>query len=150
MRPFPLIGLTVLFLLAGVLQVMGEESRFTVSGEIVLDRTGGLMWARQDNGADISLADAASYCRNFRAGGYRDWRLPSQQELATLYDLQAGERAGGYSIVSSIHISGCCVWASDTRDSRVASFDFDYGNPDWGHPNSTINARVLPVRNLLP
>lgn len=129
-------------------QAEDNTARFKTAGETVTDSTTGLMWAAQDNRADITLDNGLLYCENFSAGGFTDWRLPTQDELATLYD--GSVTSGAYSIVASIKISGCCLWASDKKDARVASFDFDYGHPDWGHPNSTINARVLPVRNTTP
>lgn len=32
-----------------------------------------------------------------------------------------------------------------TRDN---GFDYEYGNRDWGYPMSTVDARVLAVRDL--
>ncbi len=119
--------------------------RFKIDKTTVTDTRTGLMWATGDNGADISLVDAQAYCENYTGGGYDDWRLPTQDELATLFDLEA-YKSSGYSIVANVKLTGCCPWASDRKDARVASFDFEYGNPDWGHPMSTINARALPVR----
>ncbi len=147
MRTFILIFHAVLLLILAGNNAAGENSsRFLVEENTVVDSRTGLMWAKEDNDADINLENAKKFCENFSAGGFSDWRLPSQAELATLYDEEQGAK-DNYSIISQISISGCCLWASDTRDSRVASFDFDYGNPDWGHPNSTIEARVLPVRD---
>ena len=119
--------------------------RFISNKTTVTDTRTGLMWAAGDNGADISLVDAQAYCKNYTGGGYDDWRLPTQDELATLFELEA-YKSSGYCIVANIKLTGCCPWASDRKDARVASFDFEYGNPEWGHPMSTINARALPVR----
>jgi len=44
------------------------------------------MWAAMDNGAAINWQNAKSYCENHRGGGYTDWRMPTQVELAGLYD----------------------------------------------------------------
>jgi len=44
------------------------------------------MWAAKDSGSDINWANAKSYCKNYRGGGYTDWRMPTQDELASLYD----------------------------------------------------------------
>ena len=121
---------------------------FIIDKTTVTDTRTGLMWAAGDNGADISLVNAQAYCENYTGGGYDDWRLPTQEELATLFDLEA-YKSSGYSIVASIQLTGCCPWASDRKDARVASFDFEYGNPDWGHPMSTIYARALPVRDTV-
>ncbi len=104
------------------------------------------MWAAQDNGTDISLVAAQAYCNNYVGGGYHNWRLPTQDELATLFDLESSDNSG-YYIVSYIKLTGCCPWASDQKDERVGSYDFEYGGPDWGYPMSTINARALPVRD---
>lgn len=120
-------------------------NRFVIDKTTVTDTRTGLMWAAGDNGADISLVNGQAYCENYTGGGYDDWRLPTQDELATLFDLEA-YKSSGYSIVASIQLTGCCPWASDRKDARVASFDFEYANLDWGHPMSTINARALPVR----
>ena len=122
-----------------------KSDRFIIDKTTVTDTRTRLMWAAGDNGADISLVDAQAYCENYTGGGYDDWRLPTQDELATLSDLEA-YTSSGYSIIGNIKLTGCCPWASDQKDARVASFDFEYGNPDWGHPMSTINARALPVR----
>ena len=122
-----------------------KSDHFIIDKTTVTDTRTRLMWATGDNRADISLVDAQAYCENYTGGGYDDWRLPTQDELATLFDLEAYE-ISGYSIVGIIKLTGCCPWASDQKDARVASFDFEYGNPDWGHPMSTINARALPVR----
>ncbi|MEI7638915.1 MAG: DUF1566 domain-containing protein, partial [Syntrophus sp. (in: bacteria)] len=52
----------------------------------VLDTNTNLMWAAKDNGQNVNWANAKSYCENYRGGGYTDWRLPTQDELAGLYD----------------------------------------------------------------
>jgi hypothetical protein len=53
----------------------------------VSDTRTGLMWAAKDNGSKINWANAKSYCENYRGGGYTDWRMPTQDELAELYDM---------------------------------------------------------------
>ena len=130
---------------ANIDNAVKKSDRFIIDKTTVTDTRTRLMWAAGDNGADITLVDAQAYCENYTGGGYDDWRLPTQDDLATLFDLEAYE-ISGYSIVGIIKLTGCCPWASDQKDARVASFDFEYGNPDWGHPMSTINARALPVR----
>ena len=52
----------------------------------VKDTEKGLMWAAKDNGKDINWKDAKRYCENYRGGGYTDWRMPTLDELAGLYD----------------------------------------------------------------
>ncbi len=66
---------------------IGRDGRFIAyNNGTVLDTRTNLMWAAKDNGSDINWADAKSYCENYRGGGYTDWRMPTQDELAGLYD----------------------------------------------------------------
>ena len=66
----------------------GGASRDFIAREdgTVMDTRTGLMWASRDNGKDISWQEAKSYCENYRGGGYTDWRMPTMNELAGLYD----------------------------------------------------------------
>ncbi len=125
------------------------EKRFLIANDktALIDSQTGLMWPLQDNGSDISWPDGKKYCESFSLGGFSDWRMPTQDELASLYNLQAADTSE-YYILKAIKISACCQWAIDSRNARVASFDFEYGNRDWGYPMSTVDARVLPVRNV--
>ena len=52
---------------------------------IVLDRHTNLMWAAKDNGYNMTRLDAERYCKDYRSGGYAEWRMPTQDELASLY-----------------------------------------------------------------
>jgi hypothetical protein len=54
--------------------------------ELWVDPATGLMWARQDNRSDLSWKQAISYSQNLRLAGYSDWRLPTIEELESLYD----------------------------------------------------------------
>jgi hypothetical protein len=98
----------------------------------------GLMWARQDNGRDINWANARSYCENYSVGGVRGWRMSTQDELAALY--ASGAHKG------NIKLTGGWVWASETRGSDAASFDFDTGKRFWAPQSSDLYYRALPVR----
>ncbi len=64
-----------------------RDGRFIAySNGTVSDTRTNLMWAAKDNGSNINWADAKSYCENYRGGGYTDWRMPTYDELAGLYD----------------------------------------------------------------
>lgn len=45
-----------------------------------------LMWTNKDNGADVDQPQAKAYCSSLQYAGYRDWRLPSLEELQGVYD----------------------------------------------------------------
>jgi len=104
-----------------------------------------LMWAAKNNGANISWQGANSYCENYRGGGYTDWRIPTLDELAELYD---------YSITNNgLHITGlikitASSWASDIHGTDVPYFSFYNGRRYSGYLSvEYFYARALPVRS---
>jgi hypothetical protein len=124
-----------------------RDSRFIAYDKgTVLDTITNLMWAAKDNGADINWANAKSYCENYRGGGYTDWRMPTQDELAGLYDGSV-KSYNGYNLTTLISLTACCPWASETRGSDAAYFDFDGGRRYWSHQSDYYYIRALPVRS---
>ena len=57
------------------------------------------MWAAHDNASNINQYNAKSYCENYRGGGYTDWRMPTQNELAGLYDAGKTYTSNGGDLV---------------------------------------------------
>jgi hypothetical protein len=120
----------------------------------VLDTSTNLMWAAKDNVANIDWQDAKSYCEDYRGGGHTDWRMPTQDELAGLYDAgktnknsPTGGCSGNYYLTELIHLTCCCLWASETRDSLAALFHFVTGDGFWSPQSDGIYTRTLPVRS---
>jgi hypothetical protein len=128
----------------------GRDGRFIAYDDgTVLDTKTNLMWAAKDNGSDINWANAKSYCRNYRGGGYTDWRMPTQDELAGLYDSAKIYRSPcGFDVhlTELIRLSCTWAWASETRGSGAAGFIFNNGARSWDPQSSKAN-RVLPVRS---
>lgn len=117
----------------------------------VLDTRTGLMWAAKDNESNITWAEAKSYCRNYRGGGYEDWRMPTQDELAGLYD--EGEKQpcnGRCHITPLIDLTESFIWASDKRGADVAFFSFGFGGRYWRlqSKEEIVVIRALPVRSV--
>ena len=133
---------------------MGGDGRFIADGNgTVLDTQTKLMWAAKDNGSNINWADAKSYCENYRGGGYTDWRMPTQDELAGLYD-ENKSRPGACYRSQSIHVATeliditCfCIWASETSGSTAAYFSFYGDTRYWGQQPYYRDFRALPVRS---
>jgi TolB-like protein len=116
----------------------------------VQDISTNLMWAANDNGNNINWADAKSYCENYRGGGYKDWRMPTQSELARLYVRAKNYKSDcGHTVNSPELILLTCigVWASETRGSDAAYFNFSIGNRDWYRQSVDGIFRALPVRS---
>jgi len=118
--------------------------RTSTIGTYIDPRTG-LMWATKDNGKIINWHDAKAYCENYRVGGFTDWRLPTQKELEGLYD-KSIRGHDGYHLPREITLTGCCLWASETRRSDAAYFNFFFGERLWFYQFTDAH-RALPVRS---
>jgi len=123
----------------------------------VLDTQTNLMWAAKDNGSGINWQDAKKYCENYRGGGYTDWRMPTLNELAGLYDAAktySSECPGFFDgshpdvhLTELIRLTCVAPWASETRGSVAAQFDFNGGGRYWFPPTTGPIYRALPVRS---
>jgi hypothetical protein len=117
----------------------------------VLDTRTNLMWAAHDNGSDIIWAPAKSYCENYRGGGYTGWRMPTQDELAGLYDAaKTYTSASGKHVhlaTELIQLSEGDLWTSETRGSDALCFGF-YAGERYFYPQCCATpSRALPVRS---
>jgi hypothetical protein len=124
----------------------------------VLDTVTNLMWAAKDNGKDIEWADAKSYCEHYTGGGYTGWRMPTQDELAGLYDntkIYKSTCEYDVHLTELIRLSCSWVWAFAIRSKgltyailgdRAADFNFYDGQYDWHNPERYY-FRALPVRS---
>jgi hypothetical protein len=128
-----------------------RDGRFIADNNgIVLDTLTNLMWAAQDNGRNINWADAKSYCENYRGGGYTDWRMPTQEELARLYDTRKTYKSDcgvNAHLTEVIRLTCTAAWASETRGSDAAIFGFDPGRRYWAPQSRNHGTRALPVRS---
>jgi hypothetical protein len=52
----------------------------------VTDLNTNLMWKKEE-GPELNWEEAMKYCENLDLAGYKDWRLPTIREIATLIDL---------------------------------------------------------------
>jgi len=133
-------------------EVIKRDGRFIAyDNGTVKDTKTGLMWASNDNGEDLNWYNAKRYCENYRGGGYTDWRMPTQDELAELYDesesYQATQRTYNVHLTELIGLSACCPWASETRGANAATFHFDDGTRYWYVQSGSNGTRALPVRS---
>ncbi len=129
----------------------GRDGRFIAyENGTVLDTRTNLMWAVLDNGSNINWNDAKSYCDNYRGGGYTDWRMPTREELAGLYDAAKTYKSDcGYDVhlTDLIFLSCSTLWASETHGSGAARFHFGARSRLWTPGLFGRGDRVLPVRS---
>jgi len=125
------------------------DGRFTAyANGTVKESERGLMWAARDNGHGVTWQEAKEYCENYRGGGYKDWRMPTTEELRGLYD---ENRVTGQIENVNIHvthlikITGFWVWSSDTKSRYAGVVALDDGLYQYHTPDNKY--RALPVRS---
>lgn len=147
---------------------INKDSRFTEYDDgTVLDAKAKLMWMSRDNGAGLSWPDAKKYAADYRAAGYSDWRLPTLEELSSLYDKtrtrrtycapavdELGAAADEIHLPDFFHVTCTRVWTSQERSGKPGSvtvFDF-HSNSDVARPAAKefidTACRVLVVRDV--
>jgi hypothetical protein len=138
--------------------VAGEKARddrfIAYDNGTVLDTKTNLMWAAKDNGRDIEWQDAKFYCENYHGGGYKDWRMPTLDELEGMYDGRKArpaactDRNGIHIATELIDVTCLCLWASETNSSTDEAAIFDFGPGIRSAFNSQqVLCRALPVRS---
>lgn len=128
-----------------------------------IDPSTGLMWAREDNGRDITWKNAVKYCRDMRLAGNSDWRLATLEELEGIYDKDANTPGlmgpSGKGHAATWHVKGHLFltgnqWSSTQKmDDRgrpsgwAWRFDFNEGRSfDGDEVTFYTNKRALCVR----
>ena len=117
------------------------------------DTKTGLMWAARDDGKGVNKRDLKTYFDNYRAGGYDDWRVPTVDELKTIYD-PAGKKHIS-CVTDLIHVSDEWVWALGDKDFALGYSFFHGGSEGYagkddpgnlGRLDYLLVCRGLPVR----
>jgi hypothetical protein len=121
-----------------------------------VDRSTDLMWAAQDNGFDIEQPAAVTNCANTSIAGLREWRVPSVDELKSIYDervtsgsvkLHPGDvDSNPVHAKGGIQLSDRFVWSGSRVDGRTWALDFTYGVPVQGALGGAHD-RMLCVRS---
>ena len=125
-----------------------DEGRFVAyDNGTVLDTQTNLLWASKDNGSNINWEDAKAFCENYEAAGYNDWRMPTKEELMSLYDRFIFGN-NGYHLTKLITLTGSYPWTSNVQGSEALVVGFGKDRQMW-FPESVSHQsrnRVLPVR----
>ena len=93
------------------------------------DSATGLMWTRNDNGSDVDWTQAAAYCSKLQLAGLTHWRLPTNEELLSIYDLSvAARKTFGDGATRDVHVKGNlnltgAVWSGSPRENLGKPFE---------------------------
>jgi hypothetical protein len=124
------------------------------------DPATGLIWTRKDNGSDVDWNQADAYCSNMQLAGYKDWRLPTVDELQGIFDPSVSMKTVfDYGDVN-VHVKGNLKltgwqWSSSQGDAPgkpwqgAWSFIFHHDTGERGKPNFlgfSYSMRALCVR----
>jgi len=117
--------------------------RFILANGMVSDLRTGLQWKAGPD-RDTNWNEARSWVKSLNLDG-GGWRMPTMDELKTLYKAGAGSR----NMTSLLKTSGWRVWSGETtKDSSVArGFDFDDGSRLWDWLDISLSRRAFAVRS---
>lgn len=118
------------------------------------DASTGLMWTRKDNGFDVTQKQAADFCQNLDLSGFRDWRLPTIDELSGLYNGPKTGSSGVYGTGSTKHVkgdialTGMFTWSSSIGNysNQGLIFFFAEGSRASSPARTPDSMRALCVR----
>ena len=78
----------------------------------VTDNVTGLVW-QQGQSVAMTWDDAVAYAKGLTLGGHSDWRLPSKDELESLFD--KSRVAPTFDPLYFPNTNASCYWSSSTR-----------------------------------
>jgi tRNA A-37 threonylcarbamoyl transferase component Bud32 len=105
-----------------------------------------LLWAKKDNGSDVTWQQATEYCRKLQLAGHSDWRLPTIEELQGIYDPHAN--AGDFHVKGNLQLTGW-HWSSSPGNAsgKASYFFFTDGELGSDRFNKSYGKRALCVRH---
>lgn len=134
-----------------IASAIDAENRFTVQKDgTVKDHKNKLIWPPRDNSYDINWYAAMSYSQSYSFGGHSDWRVPSSEELATLYvnRAQIPGQTNTDMATTLIKITGAYIWTGTKKANHKAmAYDVNSAISRRLHREHVANSRVLPVRS---
>jgi hypothetical protein len=137
------------------------EERFLDNGDgTVTDREKSLMWTKTDTMIDlkkwVNYQEAIDYARNLNEkqfAGYNDWRLPTKEEMESIYDasLELEDKFGKTIHISDRFEKGCGIsMLAKVVDGRRRTFVISLRDGSIDHPDGlwTLAESARAVRAL--
>jgi hypothetical protein len=109
------------------------------------DPATGLMWAKKDNGRNVTWQQATDYCRNLQLARHTDWRLPAIGELQGIYNSKVN--VGDMHVKGNLQLSGW-HWSSTPENTTEKAWYFLFTDGERGADPLTYSydKRALCVR----
>ena len=123
--------------------VMNEGSKITDRNDPYLKYANGVVYDSKTNlewiagpAGNISWDKAKKWANNLEIDG-GGWRIPTREELETLYHEGKGKR----NMTPLLETESWWVWSAEEDDSSSSSlFDFSRGTRDWHSRTPTVFA----------
>ena len=121
----------------------------------ITDTKIGLMWTNKDSYADLGKCldwnKSRSYVSSLTTGGYNDWRMPTVEELKSIYEKSKNNKTYSGDTIHSDPIfasgGGHYYWSSETKgSSRAREVFFHYGSAGDSNRDDCSNGGVRAVR----
>jgi len=108
------------------------------------DPATGLIWAKKDNGSNVTWQQATDYCRNLQLAAHSGWRLPNIDELAGIYDRNINVH--DYHVKGNLQLSGW-HWSSSPGNASGEAYYFFFSDGERGSDrfNKNYDKRALCV-----
>lgn len=124
--------------------------RFVVRGSaVVRDAVTGLEWTRRDDGVGLDWHKAEAYCESLSVDDAGRWRLPSVEELRSLYGATTRVPCGAVTcaIDPAFALTEQYVWTASGRGPQARTYlDFQFGTELTPTISPRLLRRVLCVR----
>ena len=136
-----ILAIVLLFLFAPALQAEQDDRFLPLTNGIVKDTRTGLEWIAGPD-EDTNWEQAILWVKNLNvdSGG---WRMPSIEELETLYLPIEGKR----NMTPHLKTTGWWVWSGETEGSNQAKFyDFYNRAQGWQKKKFAQTVRAFAVR----
>jgi hypothetical protein len=103
-----------------------------------------LWWAKHDNGSNLNWKQAQTYCASLTLAGYSHWRLPTIEELQSIFDPAV---RGDYHIKRGIQAPGGFSYWSNTREGAGQAWTFNFAGSRYAYQMEYhSDTRALCVR----
>ncbi len=139
---FVVLFLCLSFTIAAEKEVGRDGVYVAYANGIVKDTKTGLEWKAGPD-KDTDWNEARSWVQNLNLDG-GGWRMPTTDELKTLYK----KGAGFQNMTPLLKTTGSWVWSGEPKGSSFAwYFNFSKGDRDWYRRDASHTGRVFAVRS---
>jgi hypothetical protein len=115
---------------------------------VFTDQATQLTWAVKDNRETVTWERAVQFAKEFRGNALSDWRLPTEDELKSLFN-KANSTTVLFETVycaDPIRLSSYLYWTSESQGDKAKVFDFRKGKASFQKKKDYTYMRTLVVR----